>query len=57
MCGASPSGKIGLISKGDHLFKNFSMEIIKQNVNIPLILIDECHDILQSRNLNIPKEI
>ena len=30
VCGASPSGKIGLISKGDHLFKNFSMEIIKK---------------------------
>ena len=30
VCGASPSGKIGLITKGDHLFKNFSMEIIKK---------------------------
>ena len=30
MCGASSSGKIGLIKKGDHLFKNFSMEIIKK---------------------------
>ena len=36
---------------------SFSMEIIKQNVNIPLILIDECHDVLQDRNLNIPEEI
>jgi UDP-glucose 4-epimerase len=29
--GASPTGKIGLINKGDHLFKNFSMEIFKKN--------------------------
>jgi len=29
--GSSPSGKIGLINKGDHLFKNFSMEIFKKN--------------------------
>ncbi len=36
---------------------SFSMEIIKQNVNIPLILIDECHDVLQYRNINIPEEI
>ena len=33
------------------------MEIVKQNVRIPLILIDECHDVLQTRNLNIPIEI
>ena len=31
VCGASPSGKIGLITNGDHLFKNFSMEIVKKN--------------------------
>ena len=36
---------------------SFSMEIIKQNVNIPLILIDECHDILQFRNLPISDEV
>ena len=30
---------------------SFSMDIIKQNVTIPLILIDECHDILQHRNV------
>ena len=36
---------------------SFSMEIIKQNVNIPLILIDECHDVLQFRNLPISDEI
>ena len=29
--GASPSGKIGLINKGDHLFKNFSIQILKKN--------------------------
>ena len=34
--GASPSGKIGLINKGDHLFKNFSMQILKKN---PLLKI------------------
>jgi len=28
--GASPSGKIGLINKGDHLFKNLSMEFFKK---------------------------
>ena len=28
--GASPSGNIGLINKGDHLFKNLSMEIFKK---------------------------
>ena len=33
------------------------MEIVKQNVRIPLILIDECHDVLQTRNLSIPLEI
>jgi len=36
---------------------SFSMEIIKQNVNIPLILIDECHDVLQYRNIKIPNDI
>ena len=30
VCGASPSGKLGLVSKGDHLFKNISSEIIKK---------------------------
>ena len=29
--GASPSGKIGLINKGDHLFKNFSEQILRKN--------------------------
>ena len=28
--GSSPSGKIGLINKGDHLFKNYSMETLKK---------------------------
>lgn len=41
-------------TEGDY---SFSMEIIKQNVNIPLILIDECHDILQHRNIEIPEDI
>jgi UDP-glucose 4-epimerase len=30
VCGASTSGKIGIISKGDHLFKNISIEVIKK---------------------------
>ena len=30
VCGASPSGKIGIISKGDHLFKNISVEVMKK---------------------------
>ena len=29
--GSSSSGKIGLINKGDHLFKNFSVEALKKN--------------------------
>ncbi len=29
--GSSPSGKIGLINKGDHLFKNFSIQTLKKN--------------------------
>ncbi len=28
--GSSPSGKIGLINKGDHLFKNYSLQIKKR---------------------------
>lgn len=36
VCGASPSGKIGIISKGDHLFKNISAEVMKMK---PLIKI------------------
>ena len=36
---------------------SFSMEIVKQNINIPLILIDECDDIKDYRNLDIPKSI
>ena len=28
--GSSPSGKIGLINKGDHLFKNFALEILQK---------------------------
>ena len=30
IAGSSPSGKIGLINKSDHLFKNFSREIMKK---------------------------
>ena len=30
IAGSSPSGKIGLINKSDHLFKNYSREIIKK---------------------------
>ncbi len=29
--GSSSSGKIGLINKGDHLFKNYSLEVLKKN--------------------------
>lgn len=36
VCGASISGKIGIISKGDHLFKNISVEVVKKK---PLIKI------------------
>ena len=31
MVGSSLSGKIGLINKADHLFKNFSIETLKRN--------------------------
>ena len=30
IAGSSPSGKVGLLNKSDHLFKNFSREIIKK---------------------------
>ena len=30
IAGSSPSGKIGLLNKSDHLFKNFSREIVKR---------------------------
>ena len=36
MCGASPSGKIGLISKTDSLFKNISETLMKKK---PMIKI------------------
>ena len=31
IAGASPSGKVGLLNKGDNLFKNFSIQILKKN--------------------------
>ena len=34
MAGASPSGKIGQINKGDQLFKNLSSEIRKKKTYI-----------------------
>ena len=36
VCGASLSGKIGLITKGDHLFKNLSVALMKKK---PIIKI------------------
>ncbi|HJM16563.1 MAG TPA: hypothetical protein QF851_03825, partial [Flavobacteriales bacterium] len=36
--------------------RSLAIETIK-NVNIPLILVDECHDILQKRNIEIPENI
>ena len=36
VCGASPSGKIGLIAKTDSLFKNISLELMKKK---PIIRI------------------
>ena len=36
VCGASISGKIGIISEGDHLFKNLSIEVMKKK---PIIKI------------------
>ena len=44
VCGASPSGKIGLISKTDSLFKNISLSIIKKK---PIIKV-------YGRNYNTP---
>ena len=40
--------------EGDY---SFSMEIITQEHNMPLILFDECHDMKDSRNLNMPASI
>ena len=36
IAGSSPSGKIGLINKSDHLFKNFSREIIKKKPTLKM---------------------
>jgi len=36
---------------------SLEMDIIQQNTNIPLILIDESHDVLQFKNLPISDEI
>jgi len=36
VCGASPFGKIGLITKGDHLFKNLAREMIKKQPKIKI---------------------
>jgi len=36
VCGASPSGKIGLVTKGDHLFKNISTELMKKKPSIKI---------------------
>ena len=34
--GSSSTGKIGLINKSDHLFKNFSREIFKKNPSLKI---------------------
>jgi UDP-glucose 4-epimerase len=36
VCGASPSGKIGLMSETDSLFKNISVALMKKNPNIKI---------------------
>ena len=36
VCGASPSGNIGLISKADHLFKNIAIEIMKKKPSVKI---------------------
>ena len=36
IAGSSPSGKIGLINKGDNLFKNFSKQIMKKNPTLKI---------------------
>jgi len=41
-------------TKGDF---SLSIDIIKQNMNIPLILIDESQDVLLDKNLHISDEI
>ena len=41
-------------TEGDY---SLSIEIVERNVSIPLILIDECDDVLTTKNLNIPIEI
>ena len=39
IAGSSPSGKIGLINKSDHLFKNFSREIVKK-IKLIIVFLD-----------------
>ncbi len=36
IAGSSPSGKIGLLNKGDNLFKNFSKQIMKKNPTLKI---------------------
>ena len=36
IAGSSPSGKIGLLYKGDNLFKNFSKQIMKKNPTLKI---------------------
>ena len=36
---------------------SWAIDLIKQNKTIPVILVDECDDILQERNIEIPKDI
>ena len=36
IAGSSPSGKIGLLNKSDHLFKNFSREIMKKKPKLKI---------------------
>ena len=43
-----------LDDQGDY---SWASDLIQQNKTIPVILVDECHDILVWRNIEIPKDI
>ena len=45
---------MSLDDQGDY---SWASDLIQQNKTIPVILVDECHGILVSRNIDIPKDI
>ena len=43
-----------LDDEGDY---SWAIDLIQQNKTIPVILVDECYDILDCKNIEIPKDI